>query len=88
MNHAKLILCCGYENHRFLAFSLDAPGWITSTLFNMNGVQVRTLIDGYQPSGTHRLVIDGENIPNGIYICRLMADGKVCMKKLVRIGTP
>jgi len=77
-----------FMNSTTLEFLLDAPGWITATLYNMNGVQVRTLIDGYQPSGTQRLVIDGENIPNGIYICRLMADGKVCMKKLVRIGTP
>ncbi|MCK9203130.1 MAG: S8 family serine peptidase [Bacteroidales bacterium] len=69
-----------------LDYSLGASSRITATLLDMKGISLKTLFEGMQSAGNHRLVIDGEHLPDGIYICRLMSGTKVFMKKLVRVS--
>ena len=69
-----------------LEYTLDIPGRVTAALFQSNGRLTATLLDEVQPEGTHRLVINGEDIRDGIYFCRFMSGDKVLVKKLVRIG--
>ncbi len=73
-----------FTNSTTMEYTLDAPGRITITLFSAQGLQVRKLFDGHQSSGAHRLVINGENIPGGIYFCRLVAGNEVVIGKMLK----
>jgi hypothetical protein len=73
-----------FTNSTTVEYTLDAPGRISITLFSAQGLQFRTLFDGNQTSGTHRLVIDGENFPGGIYFCRLVAGNEVVIGKMLK----
>jgi hypothetical protein len=66
-----------------ISYSLAKPGNIKLIIYNILGREVETLINEQQLPGAYylRWVAD-ENLPAGIYFCRLQADNFVQTKKM------
>jgi len=47
---------------------------VTLTIFNVEGKIVATLVDGTQSAGKHSAVWKTNDVPSGVYFCRLKAD--------------
>lgn len=66
-----------------ISFQLPAPGNATLYLFDIAGRCLDTLAEGYFPAGSHTAVLDGSNLPSGVYICRLLTDTQSDTARLV-----
>lgn len=69
-----------------IAFELDRSTSVTLDIFNLNGARLRTLVDGSQPAGRHRVRWDGRDetgrsVATGVYLVQLRG---VTMKPQVR----
>jgi hypothetical protein len=68
--------------HVSFRFSLPRAGIATLQLFDVSGRRVRDLAPGALGAGEHVVAWDGRNdnghpVPDGLYFCRLEADGKI-----------
>lgn len=59
-----------------IRYALNAPGYVTLTIYNILGQQVRTLVGQYQPSGEFTVRWNGEDnasrqVASGLYLYRL-----------------
>ncbi len=52
-------------------FSIPEDGIVNINLFNIIGQEVREVLSGYYNAGDHKITIDSENLPAGIYFCVL-----------------
>jgi FtsP/CotA-like multicopper oxidase with cupredoxin domain len=64
-------------------FSIPESNHVKLTLFNNMGSEVQTLIDANAPAGSHEVIFDGANLPDGIYFYQLNAGNYSGVKKLV-----
>ncbi|HEV7620709.1 MAG TPA: T9SS type A sorting domain-containing protein, partial [Flavisolibacter sp.] len=60
-----------FHNNTTFNYSMANAGIVRITLFDMNGRIVRTLINGWQSEGTHKLIFDTGNIIPGLYYYRM-----------------
>jgi hypothetical protein len=73
-----------------IEFRLERKGRVTLKVYDMMGRHVRTLLEGELQPGIYKLIWDGrgENgieLPSGVYIFVLEADGFKGLRKAVRI---
>jgi len=59
-------------------------------IYNLNGQMVRTLVDGEQQAGNHRVSWDGRNargqkVANGMYLYQLESEGRTLSKKMLLV---
>lgn len=66
-----------------ISFSLSEPSDVTIAIYNALGQEVAKLIDGYLPSGDHRVPFNAMNLPSGIYIYQLRAKGIVRAGRMI-----
>jgi immune inhibitor A len=71
-----------------IEFSLDEGARVSVKIYDISGKVVRTLVEETMSSGRHRAVWNGEDengrsVTSGIYVCRLEAEGKTAMRKMV-----
>ncbi len=69
-------------------FRLPKAGQVTLDIFNVIGQKVRTLVGGFYPAGTFKLLWDanddfGQKVPTGIYFYRLKVGDFISMKKMI-----
>ena len=60
-----------------LRYALPQSAHVLLVIYDVNGREVRRLVDGLQPPGDHQIIWDGStargrHIPSGIYIARLV----------------
>jgi hypothetical protein len=58
------------------AFELASAGDVQLNLYDMLGRQVRTLVEGMMPSGQTTVDMNGNSLPPGCYIARLVVNGQ------------
>jgi hypothetical protein len=63
-------------------FTLDAPSDVRVSLFDATGREVRTVFGGTLQPGLNTLPIDGTGLADGVYWCRLAANGAERVAKL------
>ncbi len=61
-----------------IQYTLKKPGNISLKIYDIQGRQIRTLLDVFQAEGSHTIVWDGKNdnkrdVPSGVYFCRLIS---------------
>jgi hypothetical protein len=62
-----------FRSNSVIAYSIDDPGHVSLVLFDVRGRRVKTLVDGFQDAGPHRVFLDGGDLPSGAYFYQLMA---------------
>jgi len=73
-----------------IRYALPAETRVTVTIHTATGQRIRTLVDGEQAAGYHRLVWDGRDaagraVASGVYLCRLEAGAFSAVRKMALI---
>jgi hypothetical protein len=68
-----------------ISFSLNEPGYVVLTAFDLTGRVIETLTYGYYPAGTHVLVFNAKDLASGIYFYRLQAGQYKDTKRMLLI---
>ncbi|MBN2214819.1 MAG: T9SS type A sorting domain-containing protein [Bacteroidales bacterium] len=55
---------------------MNEPGHVALTIYDEQGMQVRTLVNEVQGAGLHCISFHAASVKPGIYFCRLNIDGK------------
>ena len=56
-----------------IQYILPAANHVTLEVFDLLGRNIRTLVDQEQAAGTHSVIFDAKDLPNGTYVYRLTA---------------
>jgi hypothetical protein len=67
-----------------MSFALPSASHISLVIYDINGREVVTLIDGWMNAGFNRVKYNAENLPSGIYFANLVAgENRATMKLLL-----
>lgn len=58
-----------------IRFQLSRSMHVVLQVFNLAGQEIATLLNATLPAGEHSAVWEASNLPSGVYLCRLTADG-------------
>jgi hypothetical protein len=84
------LLAAAYPNPfnptTMLSYTLPQAADVRVSIYNVNGAEVATLVNGWRDAGTHQVVFDGSNLASGVYLYRVEAaamslSGKVVLLK-------
>ncbi len=64
-------------------FQLAAQGKIDLSLFDLNGKLVQSIASDVFTAGNHKMVVDGAELSNGIYILKLTGNSRTAAGKIV-----
>ncbi|MEM1057477.1 MAG: alpha-amylase family glycosyl hydrolase [Bacteroidota bacterium] len=73
-----------FRDRTTLRFALPEPQPVRVDLLDALGRQVRTLYDGTPPSGPLAVVVDGRDLPSGLYLVRLTGDGVAATQRVLK----
>ncbi len=87
INHETNVYPNPFSNYFYYDFSLNRPGDISLVLYDMNGMQVSSIIDDiYYPAGSFTIEWHSSEIPGSVYVLVLRINGEiVSIKKLVKL---
>ncbi|HEX2961710.1 MAG TPA: endonuclease [Ignavibacteriales bacterium] len=66
-----------------ISYGLNENSHVSLKVYNTIGVEVASLVNGYQTAGTHTVKFNGSGLPSGIYLYRLEAGKYTFTRKLV-----
>jgi len=52
-------------------------------VFDLNGRMIAKLADGYQCGGKNTILWDAGSAENGVYICKIIANGKTASARMI-----
>lgn len=59
-----------------IRYSLEQAGSVRLTVYDLLGREVAVLVDGTRASGRHEATFDAARLGSGMYLYRLMVDGR------------
>jgi len=65
-----------------IPFTLEAPGHVTLSVYNVLGQKVDELLSGVRPSGEYVIEFNSTDLPGGIYFYHLEYDQKSLVRKM------
>ncbi len=68
-----------------ISYALPQNSMVKLQVYNILGQQVKTLFDGFQKAGIHKVNFNAKNLTSGIYFYRLEADNFVQTMKMMLI---
>lgn len=74
-----------FTTYSTVSFTLYAECHVTLNLYDLAGRKVQTLHTGNLPGGEHSLILNGTDLPPGMYYLRLNAGGIAETRPLIRI---
>ncbi len=74
-----------FNSKTSIKYSLSHPGNVQVEIYNIKGQLVETLLDKDTSIGFHTIEWDAQDMTLGIYFCKLVADKKETVKKMVLI---
>ena len=66
-----------------IPYDLSQSTHVTLRVFDVLGRVIMTLVDQVETAGHREVRLALDNIPSGVYFCRLHADGKILTRKIV-----
>lgn len=66
-------------------YQLPVDGPVSLKIFNMLGLEVATVVDGFQNAGNKSVKVEMKNLPSGMYLYRLSAQSRTEVRKMVFI---
>ncbi len=64
-----------------IEYDLKQQQFVTLDLYNTNGQLVQKLYNGVQSPGNHKLTLNAENLPSGVYFYKLETETAIDIKK-------
>lgn len=68
-----------------IAFRLDESADVHLAVYDALGRQVKVLVDGVRPKGTHSVRFDAGSRPSGLYVVRLVTPEGVLMRSMLLV---
>jgi arabinogalactan endo-1,4-beta-galactosidase len=68
-----------------IEYSVPSFSNISIDIYNILGEEVANLFNGFKNPGTHNLIWEADNVPSGVYFCRMMAENFSDIKKIILI---
>lgn len=85
----KFILNQNYPNpfnpSTSITYGLPKMELVKISIYNINGEEVMTFNERFKPPGTHKIFIDGYNLPSGVYFYKFTAGEFTDTKKMILI---
>ncbi len=72
-----------FNNLTRILYTLDKPGFTTLGIFDIAGREVAVLREGYLKPGDYSTVLSSDDMPSGVYFCRLVSSGRERVVKMV-----
>jgi len=66
-----------------IRFDLVTSGFVSLKVYNMVGQEVATLVNGNMELGHHSVSFDATNLPSGLYLYRIEANGYAATRKML-----
>ncbi len=66
-----------------ISYELPAEGFVNLSIFNSRGQAVAVLVNANMTDGVHRIEWDAQDLPSGLYLSRLTADGSTRTHKMM-----
>ncbi len=66
-----------------ISFDLKEATYVTLTVYDVMGREVKTLADGNMNAGRYHLVFDAAGLPSGLYVYRITTPGFTDMRKMI-----
>ena len=66
-----------------IEFSLEKPQFVTLTVYDLLGREIKTLMNEERSAGKHRISFDASSLSSGVYFYRLRAGDRVESKRMV-----
>jgi hypothetical protein len=67
-----------------IVFTLEQSGHAYLSVYDLTGKEVAILVNGNLSAGAHRATFEPDRLPAGIYLLKLVHNGKILTKKLVK----
>ncbi len=75
-----------FSNETTIEYRLERRQKVQLAIFTMSGKQVAVLVDGPQASGQQQVRFDANSLPPGLYFYKLICDGGVETRKMLKIN--
>ncbi|HOE58200.1 MAG TPA: T9SS type A sorting domain-containing protein [Bacteroidales bacterium] len=72
-----------FYNQANIDIFVHSSGMISLNLFDMNGVKVDEIFDGYISAGAHSFQYKNASLSRGIYFCQLKIENQIVIKKVI-----
>jgi hypothetical protein len=66
-----------------ITFDMKESGYVTLTIYNFMGQEVKVLVNGNMDAGRHRVNFVDAGLPSGLYICRMETAAFSATKKML-----
>ncbi len=66
-----------------IKFHIKENGYVTLIIYNLLGKEVEILVNGNKNRGSYTVKWNAENVPGGVYFCKLTSGNKKEIKKLI-----
>jgi len=73
-----------FKEHTDIGFTLPAASHTQLAVYDISGKQVALLVNGWLQAGAHNVPFASHSIPVGTYILKLVYNGKIVTKKLLK----
>jgi hypothetical protein len=73
-----------FKENNSITFTLNKPAHTNLAVYDITGKQVAVLINAMLPAGNHKTTFTASQLAAGIYTLKLVYDGKVITKKLLK----
>ncbi|MBC8375929.1 MAG: T9SS type A sorting domain-containing protein [FCB group bacterium] len=64
-------------------YDLTESGIVDLTIYDVNGIEVSKLVQGYQSAGSHSLTFSANSLPSGVYVARLTSGMNTMTRKMI-----
>ncbi len=68
-----------------IPYRLAERGLVRLTVYDALGRRVAVLVDEVQGAGAHRATLDARGLPSGVYVVRLVAEGRAQTQRITRL---
>ncbi len=68
-----------------IRYGLPAASSVSLQLFDLEGRQIRTLVEGFKQAGFHSTNLTASNLSSGLYFVRLEASGRIFARKVMLV---
>jgi hypothetical protein len=66
-----------------IGYALPVTGEVNISIYNAIGEKIATLVDGMKEAGNHQVSFNADNLPSGLYFCRMIADKFTTTRKMM-----